>query len=120
MSNIPNIYDPDCPTRLILDRIADKWTVLIIGQLSTNTLRFNELKRAIPGITQKVLTQVLKGLERDGIIHRQIYATIPPRVEYSLTELGMRLIDVVDGIRQWAETNIQAILRAQAQYDLKE
>ena len=114
---IPNIYDPNCPTRLILDRIADKWTVLIIGQLQNGTMRFSELKRTIPGITQKVLTQTLKGLDRDGVITREVFATIPPKVEYTLTELGKSLIDVVDAIRLWAESNIGHILKAQGKYD---
>ncbi|VVC75350.1 putative HTH-type transcriptional regulator YybR [Aquicella siphonis] len=119
MKKIPNIYNANCPTRLILDRIADKWTVLIIGQLSSGTLRFNELKRSVPGITQKMLTQTLKGLERDGIIVRKIYATVPPKVEYTLTKLGKSLIRVVEAIRTWAETNVKDILQSQAKYDSK-
>lgn len=119
MQKIPNIYNSNCPTRLTLDRIADKWTVLIIGQLSSNTLRFNELKRSIPGITQKMLTQTLKGLERDGIVIRKIYATVPPKVEYTLTTLGKSLISVVEAIRIWAESHIKDILQSQASYDLK-
>ena len=119
MQKKPDIYNPNCPTRLILDRIADKWTVLIIGQLSSGTFRFNELKRSIPGITQKMLTQTLKGLERDGIVIREIYATIPPKVEYTLTKMGKSLINVVEAIREWAESHIKNILQSQTKYDSK-
>lgn len=119
MKNTPDIYNPHCPTRLVLDRIADKWTVLIIGQLSDGTLRFNELKRLIPGITQKMLTQTLKGLERDGIITRQVYAAVPPKVEYSLTNLGKSLISIIEAIRIWAEAHITDILQAQEIHDLE-
>lgn len=119
MRKIPNVYNPNCPTRLILDRIADKWSILIIGQLSNGTLRFNEIKRSIPGITQKMLTQTLKGLERDGIVVRQIYAVVPPKVEYTLTKLGKSLINIVEEIRIWAESHIKNILQAQEKYDSK-
>lgn len=115
----PDIYNPNCPTRLILDRIADKWTVLIIGQLSNGTLRFNELKRSIPGITQKMLTQTLKSLERDGIVIRKVHATVPPKVEYTLTRLGISLITVVEAIRTWAEAHINDILQSQENHKVK-
>lgn len=119
MQNQPDIYNVNCPTRLILDRIADKWTVLIIGQLSNGTLRFNELKRFIPDITQKMLTQTLKGLERDGLVIRQVYAVMPPKVEYTLSALGKSLIDVVEAIRIWSESHINTILLSQKKYDSK-
>jgi DNA-binding HxlR family transcriptional regulator len=112
-----NVYDKNCPTRLVLDRIADKWTVLIIGRLSAGTRRFGELKREISGITQKVLSQTLKDMERDGIVTRQVYATMPPKVEYSLTPLGYTLICIINSIRGWAETNIELVLVAQKEYD---
>jgi DNA-binding HxlR family transcriptional regulator len=116
----PNIYDKNCPTRLVLDRIADKWTVLIIGQLALGTLRFNELKRRVSGITQKMLTQTLKGLERDGMVDRKIYASVPPKVEYTLTELGGSLTNVVDAIKIWAESNIENILCAQQKFTVQD
>ncbi len=82
-----------CPSRLILERIADKWTALIIGILAqSQRRRFNELRRMIGGISQKMLTQTLRDLERDGLVKRTIYAEIPPRVEYELTELGRTLV----------------------------
>jgi DNA-binding HxlR family transcriptional regulator len=112
-----NIYDENCPTRLMLDRIADKWTVLIIGRLAMGTQRFGELRRDIGGISPKVLTQKLRELERDGILTRKIYPTIPPRVDYSITPLGHTLIELVDAIRVWAESHIEAVLEAQAKFD---
>jgi DNA-binding HxlR family transcriptional regulator len=112
-----NVYDQSCPTRLALDRIADKWTVLIVGRLATGTHRFGELRRDINGISPKVLTQKLRELERNGIITRKIYASVPPKVEYRLTPLGQTLIGLLDAIRIWAESNIETMLEAQASYD---
>jgi DNA-binding HxlR family transcriptional regulator len=112
-----NVYDPNCPTRLALDRIADKWTVLIVGRLAAGTLRFGELRREIEGISPKVLTQKLRELERNGIITRKIYARVPPRVEYSLTPVGQTLVGLLDAIRVWAESHIETMLEAQASYD---
>lgn len=114
-----DVYNEQCPTRLLLDRIADKWSVLIVGRLQQNTFRFNELKRAIPGITQKMLTQTLKSLERDGIVYREVYATVPPKVEYSLTSLGCNLTKVLHTLGQWAELNIEHILKAQKEFAKK-
>jgi len=112
-----NVYDQNCPTRLALDRIADKWTVLIVGRLATGKKRFGELRRDITGISPKVLTQKLRELERDGIITRKIYASVPPKVEYNLTPLGKTLISLLDSIRVWAESHIEPMLEAQAKYD---
>lgn len=112
-----NVYDDQCPTRVVLDCIADKWAVLIVGRLAVGKQRFGELRRAIKGISPKVLTQKLRELERDGIVARRIHATIPPRVDYSLTPLGSTLVELVDTIRLWAETNIEAVLEAQQRYD---
>ncbi len=112
-----NVYDQNCPTRLALDRIADKWTVLIVSRLATGTRRFGELRRDIDGISPKVLTQKLRELERDGIITRKIYASVPPKVEYRLTMLGQTLINLLDAIRVWAESNIEMMLEAQVAYD---
>ncbi|MGD0365472.1 MAG: helix-turn-helix domain-containing protein, partial [Bryobacteraceae bacterium] len=78
-----DVFNRHCPTRQVLDRIADKWSVLIIRRLSTGTLRFAQLRRAVDGISQKVLTNTLRGLERDGIVTRRIYASVPPKVEYT-------------------------------------
>jgi len=112
-----NVYNGHCPTRMVLDRIADKWTVLIIGRLADGTKRFSELRKAIDGISQKMLTGTLRGLERDGIVSRRLYASVPPRVEYSLTELGQSLVSMVSSVRTWAETHIEQVLEARATYD---
>jgi DNA-binding HxlR family transcriptional regulator len=112
-----NIYDDRCPTRLVLGRLADKWTVLVVGQLAQGTRRFGELRREIRGISPKVLTQALRSLERDGLITRRVYASVPPKVEYTLTPLGRTLISLVEDIREWAETHIEAVLDAQLTFD---
>jgi len=112
-----NVYNKNCPTRMVLDRIADKWTVLAIGALATETKRFGQLKRELDGVSQKMLTQTLRGLERDGIVHRKVYATVPPKVEYSLTELGLTLVDLVNTVRHWSEGHIEQVLDAQTRYD---
>ena len=113
-----DVYNENCPTRLVLDRIADKWTVLVIGSLMHGTKRFGELRREIGGISQKMLTQTLRGLERDGLVSRKIYPTVPPKVEYSLTSLGTTLVKVLEEIRIWSEQNIEQVLRSQEKYDI--
>jgi DNA-binding HxlR family transcriptional regulator len=113
-----DVYDDQCPTRLTLDRIADKWTVLIVGRLAVSKQRFGELRREISGISPKVLTQKLRELERDGIITRRVYASVPPKVEYSLTPLGRTLIGLLDAIRVWSEMHIEAVLESQHAFDL--
>lgn len=112
-----DVYNAQCPTRLVLNRIADKWTVLIVGSLETGTKRFSELRREIGGVTQKMLTQTLRGLERDGLVTRTIYPSVPPKVEYTLTPLGHTLVALLDGIKVWSESNIKDVLKAQASYD---
>jgi DNA-binding HxlR family transcriptional regulator len=112
-----NVFDSHCPTRQVLDRIADKWSVLIIRRLSSGTLRFAQLRRTVGGISQKVLTNTLRGLERDGIVTRRIYASVPPKVEYSLTGLGRSLCNLVEGICDWAEVNIEQVQDAREVYD---
>ena len=112
-----NVFDSHCPTRQVLDCIADKWTVLIIRCLSNGTLRFAQLRRAVDGISQKVLTNTLRSLERDGMVTRRIYASVPPKVEYSLTSLGRSLCGLVEGICGWAEANIAQVQEAREVYD---
>ncbi len=112
-----NVYDANCPTRLVLNRIADKWTVLVVSSLEQGTKRFSTLQREIGGISQKMLTQTLRGLERDGLVHRTIYPTVPPKVEYTLTPLGRTLVGLVDAIRVWSEQHIEAVMQAQTHYD---
>jgi DNA-binding HxlR family transcriptional regulator len=112
-----NAYAADCPTRQILDRIGDKWAVLILLLLRDEPLRFNQLRRAIDGISQKMLSQVLKSLERDGLVKRRAIATVPVTVEYSITPLGQTLAAVVDHVRDWAEQHLKDVLTAQRRYD---
>ncbi len=111
-----DVFNSLCPTRQVLDRIADKWTVLVIHRLAGGTLRFSQLRRAIGGISQKALTSTLRGLERDGIVNRRLYASVPPRVEYSLTDLGRSLIKLVAGICTWSEVHIEEIQSARRAY----
>jgi DNA-binding HxlR family transcriptional regulator len=117
MKTIPNVYSADCPTRLILDRVGDKWAVLILLLLREQPTRFNQLRRTIEGISQKMLSQVLKSLERDGLIRRRAIATVPVTVEYSITPLGATLAAAVDPLRDWAESHLKEVLVAQRRYD---
>src|SRR6266496_6005963 len=112
-----NAFNPDCPTHIVLDRIGDKWTVLVVSALATDTLRFTELRARVGGVAPKVLTQTLRALERDGILKRTVYAEVPPRVEYSLTRLGRSLATPIDAIQNWAETHVAAVLTARDKYD---
>jgi DNA-binding HxlR family transcriptional regulator len=112
-----NMMDAACPTRQVLDRIADKWTMLVIVALEHGTLRFSELRRSIDGITQKMLTQTLRGLERDGMVEREVIATVPVTVRYTLTPLGHSLAETVSGIRAWAYANMDAIEAARQTYE---
>ncbi|MGA8041288.1 MAG: helix-turn-helix domain-containing protein [Terracidiphilus sp.] len=114
-----NAYDPKCPTRVVLDQIADKWTVLVLGALDDGPVRFNELKRRLAGISQKMLGQTLRELERNGLVTRRAFATVPVKVEYSLTPLGARLTEPVNALRKWAEKHIGLILDAQKVFDAK-
>ena len=104
-----NVYAAKCPTRKALDRIADKWTALIVGLLGERTHRFGELRRSIDGISHKVLSHTLRSLERDGLVHRQPLPTVPPTVEYSLTPLGCTLVEPLGAIRAWAERHIEQV-----------
>jgi DNA-binding HxlR family transcriptional regulator len=118
MKHSYDIYESLCPTRLVLDRLADKWALLILDRLQKEPVRFNQLKRDIKGISQKVLSQTLKKLERDGLVSRTIFPTVPVTVEYALTQLGDSLTDTVSALAHWAEHNMDAVLAAQHAYDL--
>ncbi len=105
---------PDCPIRNVLTRICDKWSMLVIYTLHTHsgeTLRFNALRKLIPDVSQKMLTSTLRTLETDGYVTRHVYAEVPPRVEYSLTERAISLIPIIDNLIGWAEDNMAQILR---------
>ncbi|MEU4394840.1 helix-turn-helix domain-containing protein [Kribbella sp. NPDC023855] len=113
-----DVFDPDCPTRLVLDRIGDKWTVLAVLLLSSGPLRFTELRDGIGKVAPKVLTQTLRRLQRDGLVSREIFAEVPPRVVYTLTPLGESLIGPIQAVSDWAEEHMPAISAAQDSYDL--
>lgn len=112
-----DVYAENCPTRLLLDHIADKWASLILNKLAGGPIRFNELRRQIEGISTKVLSQALKQLERDGLISRKAFATVPVTVEYSITPLGVTLGEKLILITNWAEENIESVIAAQQRYD---
>jgi len=104
----------DCGIRNLLDRVGDKWSLMIIDILSEGTLRYSELDHRIESISQKMLTVTLKSLETDGLINRKMYPEIPPRVEYSLTELGKTLMPSINMLKNWAVESRPAILEARS------
>jgi DNA-binding HxlR family transcriptional regulator len=112
-------YLRTCPSRNVLDMLGNKWTTLIVPGLRDGPLRFGQLLRLLDGITQKSLTQSLRHLERDGLVTRTQYPTIPPRVEYALTDLGVRACDLLESMRTWAEENLLEVLEARAKYDAR-
>ena len=114
-----NIHDtPGCKAISgVLQRIGDKWSVLIVTRLGARPMRFNELKKEIGGISQRMLTLTLRGLERDGMVTRTVFATIPPRVDYDLTTLGRSLLVPVSALGDWALNNIGKIDAARAKFD---
>ena len=108
---------PDCPIRNILSRVGDKWSLLVLYTLQQNdTLRFKQLQRELPDISQKSLTQTLRILEEDGFIHRQVYAEVPPRVEYSLTPRALSFLPLVGNMIRWAKENMEDIMRDREAY----
>jgi len=113
----PNAYAAACASRIVLDRVADKWTVLVLGVLVRRPTRFNQLRREIEGLSQKVLSQTLKNLERDGLVTRRVFATVPVTVEYSVTPLGETLASKMGALLGWAEANVGEVIEAQARYD---
>ncbi|MFJ8436702.1 winged helix-turn-helix transcriptional regulator [Kitasatospora sp. NPDC094019] len=114
-SGLPaDVYSAKCPTRQVLDRIAGKWTVLVVDSLLDGTLRYTELFRRIEGVSQKMLTQTLRELEADGFVTRTVHPTVPPRVEYTLTGLGQSLAGPISALREWTESHINDIERARA------
>ncbi len=118
VSHIPwDPYRPDCPSRRLLDRIGDRWTVLIVTVLDTGPHRFSALATAVGGISQKMLTQTLRSLERDGFVTRTVYPEIPPRVEYALTPLGRSLLQPLRALEEWAIANMDAVWENQQSHD---
>ena len=110
----------DCEFREVLDRVGDKWSLLVIAMLEespTQRARFSELKRSIPGISQRMLTATLRSLERDGLLTRDVYAEVPPRVEYELTPLGKRFMQPVRALVAWLQLNWSTIRAAREDFD---
>ncbi|MFF1821008.1 winged helix-turn-helix transcriptional regulator [Kribbella sp. NPDC058245] len=112
-----DLFNPACGTRVVLDRIGDKWTALAVLLLQHGPLRFTELRDGIGSVAPKVLTQTLRRLERDGLVTREVFAEVPPRVVYALTPMGRSLIKPLTAVSEWAEEHINAIHDAQSQYD---
>ncbi len=115
----PNAFSVTCPAHKILARVLSKWTGLVVRCLSTGTMRYSDLRRAIGGISQKMLTQTLRELEADGLIEREVYPVVPPKVEYSLTSLGRTLVEPLVGLGNWAETHQKEIEAANLRYERK-
>ena len=113
----PNAFARACASRVVLDRIGDRWTVLLVISLADGALRFSQLRAKIEGITPKVLTQTLRALERDGLVTRTVFAEVPPRVEYELTDLGRDLLAPIGAIRVWAEEHAARIVKNRERYD---
>jgi DNA-binding HxlR family transcriptional regulator len=115
-----NAFLDACPTRQLLDALSDKWVTLVLTALSDGPLRYSELSRTIAGVSQKMLTQTLRSLQRDGIVTRTVTPSVPVRVDYQLTALGKDLAPVLTAIKLWAEANMDRIASARTDYDTTE
>lgn len=116
-TNGADAFRRECTSRAVLDLLANKWVCLTVGALRSGTLRFSALRRRLDGITQKMLTQTLRELERGGLVRRTVYPTVPPRVDYALTTLGRDVAHLLDGIREWSEQHVPDIEAAQQRFD---
>ncbi|MFF7448321.1 MULTISPECIES: winged helix-turn-helix transcriptional regulator [unclassified Streptomyces] len=115
-----NVFLRDCPTRAVLEVIASKWTMLVLVALEDGRpMRFTELRRRLDGVTQKVLTSTLRSLEREGLLDRTVYPTVPPRVEYRLTALGREMGGLIQNITDWSQANIATIRAAREEFDAR-
>ncbi|NJP31052.1 winged helix-turn-helix transcriptional regulator [Micromonospora thermarum] len=115
----PNVYNRNCGSRQVLDRIGDRWSMLVVLTLADGTKRYSELAARIEGVSQKMLTQTLRGLERDGLVTRTVHASVPPRVDYALTDLGRTLLDLLAGLESWATTHLSEVQAARSRYDAR-
>lgn len=119
-SDIRDALYPNCPIRNVLSRVGDKWSMLVLFTLESNdNQRFKELQRNIPDISQKMLTATLKMLEADGLIRREVFPEVPPRVEYSLTKKGKSLLPLIDNLLSWASENMENIIESRRKFLLK-
>lgn len=112
-----DVMHPDCPSRVILQHMGDKWTPLVFQALKHGPLRFGDLRAAVGTVTPKVLTQTLRTLERDGFVIRSVYDQMPPRVEYALTDLGASALEPLDAVRDWAEHHAAAVISSREEFD---
>ena len=112
-------YVQDCPTRALLDRIGDRWTVLVVGSLADGPLRFSAIARRVQGVSQKMLTQTLRALERDGLVTRTVFPEIPPHVEYELTDRGRSLRAVLEPLEDWATSHMDEVALSRTEYDAR-
>lgn len=119
--NLVKAYLTNCPAREVLSVLADKWVLLVLGvlRMAGGPVRFNDLRRRLDGITQKMLTRTLRNLERDGLVRRAVYPTVPPRVEYSLTELGASLGELSHAMGVWSVRHHSEILTARDDFDTR-
>lgn len=115
-----SVFSAHCPAQQALERIADKWTALVIYRLETGPKRSSELQREIGGISSKMLTQTLRSLERDGLVRREVFPVVPPKVEYSLTPLGRTLTEPLKAICRWAEANMPKVEAARRTFEARE
>ena len=113
-----DVLDPGCPSRTVLRHLTDRWTPLVVGVLAEGPARFGEVRDQVGGVTAKVLTQTLRSMERDGLVSRRAQPTMPPRVDYELTTLGLTLVEPLDALRGWAEQHAGEVLEARSSYDL--
>src|ERR1039458_4375677 len=119
----PEASNPHAACKAVVEtlaRIGDKWTVMVVGALSTGPIRYNEIRRRVEGISQRMLTLTLKGLEQDGLVTRTMFPTIPPRVDYELTELGRKLIVPLQSLYDWAVKHRPAMLAAREKFAMKQ
>src|SRR5262245_33521819 len=116
---VPGFAPASCRVRTVLNRIGDKWAIYVVDRLGQGPRRFSELLRGIDGITARMLTVTLRGLERDGIVTRTVHAAVPPRVDYQLTPLGETLLDTIGQLVSWADAHLVEIEAAQADYDAR-
>lgn len=111
-----DVMDEECSSRQAVELLGNKWTILVIFSLVDGTKRYSEMKRMIEGVSQKMLTQTLRNLEHSGLVHREVYPVIPPKVEYSLTPLGETLLDPILAIKRWSQTYMDEVIAAREQF----
>ncbi|MDK8450673.1 winged helix-turn-helix transcriptional regulator [Corynebacterium mastitidis] len=114
----PDILNKNCPSRTVLRHLTDRWTLMIVAVLSPGSpVRFKEIRAAVQGISPKVLTETLRSMERDGLVHREVMASIPPRVDYRLTDLGSTIVAPLAALREWAESHADEVEAHRERYD---